>query len=324
MILPLICFHIFFSPFQFGNLNPKSLNNVFYLTILIPNTLRYPIEVADLWIFKEKLYETNINYNPFKKATARLAASHHGVAATSTLAFALICIIRFFQVFGTSPSTRRSFSSSALPRREQFHVNNKWKIALTLMLAGISLLVGIVNYKYAEEEWFHAFQAPLVLFFPLFVMASTLFSAFLKTEFSTSARAASQGENTGRLLAIYCTFLSYLLLWTPSFAVDMLHGYCCTFDWVTKERVTVVLDNLLHFKTCLNAVFLYTCDAQFRSVFEATARQFGTSLCCFFDSPIGGKNIGFEHTVNDSDISVRYTVNDEDMMIDMEQQALVA
>ena len=83
--------------------------------------------------------------------------------------------------------------------------------------------------------------------------------------------------STGRLLAIYCIFLTYLLLWTPSFALDMLHNYCCTMDWVEKERAKVIVDNLFHFKTCLNAVFLYIYDEQFKRVFNATIRFPGIS-----------------------------------------------
>ena len=109
----------------------------------------------------------DMNYKPFKKATARFAASHHGVAATSALAFTLVCIIRFFQAFRTRPF---------------FRIKTSWKFAATLLLAATSLVVGIVNYRYVEEEWFHAFQAPLVMFFPLFVMASTLIAGFIKTE----------------------------------------------------------------------------------------------------------------------------------------------
>ena len=127
---------------------------------------RYPIEIADLWIYEKKLYQ-DINYIPLKKATARFAASHHGVAATSTLAFSLACVIRFFQ---------------ACRRRPFFRIPTSVKFGATLLLAATSLVVGVVNYWYAEREWFHAFQAPLVMFFPLFVMASTLIAGFVKTE----------------------------------------------------------------------------------------------------------------------------------------------
>ena len=123
----------------------------------------------------------------------------------------------------------------------------------------------------------------------------------------------SNAGSTGRLLAIYCIFLSYMLLWTPSFTLDMLHNYCCTMDWVEKERAKVIVDNLLHFKTCLNGVFLYVYDEKFRRIFNVTLRAGGSK-----------KNATFAQTFNEQDISIRYTVNDEEMMIDLEQQALVS
>ena len=56
--------------------------------------LKYPIMVADLWIYKKKLY-MNVNYLTFRDATEKFAASHNGVAAASIFTFTLICIIRY-------------------------------------------------------------------------------------------------------------------------------------------------------------------------------------------------------------------------------------
>ena len=82
-------------------------------------------------------------------------------------------------------------------------------------MAGTSLVVGVINFWYAEREWFHAFQAPLVMFFPLFVMASTLIAGFVKTELFSN-NSFDEGMSVVKIKKIiffpFCTQLFSLLL----------------------------------------------------------------------------------------------------------------
>jgi len=278
--------------------NGKEPTNYLFALIaifdLVLPVLYYPIKIADLWIYKSKLYES-MDYQSFMDTTVQLAATHIGVATASVVTFTFICLLRFYQAF-------QKYGLGG--------IKTSLKVTSSLILVMTAVVVGLIDYHFVKEQWFYAFQATICMFFPLFVMAMCLLASFIITERSISY---TEGNN-GRLLATYVFFLLYFLLWTPSFTLNMMHRYCCTFDWYEKERARVIVENVFHLKTCLNTFFLYVFDDQFRCTSNNTLK------CLKW----GRKKVTFTRTVNDEDITIRYSPNHNSVSFGIDdEQALI-